>query len=178
MGDSIVAGWYWVPVFSDDHRDQCNFWLVGSAEGDNIYVPSREGHGSATTGDFLAEQWHTTATENYDPDVVLLMLGTNDYSDPDATAAGTAAQLKQIVDEIHAVNADVEIFVAIIPRTNKEMADYDAALQTMPDVTYVDQFSGFDPETMTDDGVHPNDIGSQLIADVYYAALQSAGYCP
>jgi lysophospholipase L1-like esterase len=106
------------------------------------------------------------------------MLGTNDYSDPDATAAGTAAQLKQIVDEIHAVNADVEIFVAIIPRTNKEMADYDAALQTMPDVTYVDQFSGFDPETMTDDGVHPNDIGSQLIADVYYAALQSAGYCP
>lgn len=178
MGDSLVEGWYWVPTFFYDHKDECNFWLVGSNEGDNVWVPSREGHGGATTGDFLAEQWHTRATETYDPDVILLMLGSNNYSDPDVNAETVAQELQQIVAEIQAIKEDVDIFVAIVPREGKKMGDYDAALQTLSNVTYIDQFSGFDPDTMTDDGIHPNELGSQTMADVYYAALQAAGYCP
>lgn len=178
IGDSLVADWHWVSVFSDSYRDQCNWGLVGGEEGNNVYVPSREGLDGVTIGDFLAEQWHITATENNDPDVILFMLGANDYSNSNTSAAGVAAQLNQMVDEIHAAKEDVEIFIAITPSADEEIAAYAAALQTMADVTYVDLFNEFDVDTMTDDGVQPNDAGSKFIADTYYAALQSAGYCP
>lgn len=178
MGDSLVEGWYWVPTFFYDHKDNCEFWMVGSNEGDNVWVPSREGHGGATTADYLEQQWHTAATAVYAPDVVLLMLGSNDYSNASIAALEVAGRLQQIVDEIHAVKADTVVFVAIVSRADANMVAYDAALQTMSDVIYVDQFSGFNPITMTDDGVHPNALGSQQMADVYFAALQAAGYCP
>ncbi|MFK8078803.1 MAG: GDSL-type esterase/lipase family protein [Granulosicoccus sp.] len=46
-----------------------------------------------------------------------------------------------------------------------------------PSVVFVDVRSGFNSTTMTVDGVHPNDVGEQLIASRFQQALETVGVC-
>lgn len=176
VGDSIVSGGYWLVDLNEDYNKQCGFEYVGMIPL-SIDAPARTGYGGATTINYLDNGWHKTAVLAYQPDIVILMLGTNDYTSPYAVASASAGRVQQIIDEIHAISPDTAVFTGIIPRTSADMTAYDAALQTLTNAIYVDQFSQFDPATMTVDGVHPNDIGSQLMADVFFEALVNAGYC-
>ena len=38
-------------------------------------------------------------------------------------------------------------------------------------IVLVDQYSGFDPSTMTCDGIHPNDVGDSWMADRWFEKL-------
>lgn len=176
MGDSIVGGGFWVTELHDDYNSQCGFEFVGripATEDD----PARTGYGGATTINYLDNEWHKTMTAVHQPDIVALMLGTNDYASYYPVAEKSAGRVQQIIDDIHEAKPDVVVYTFIIGRTSADLTAYDAALQSLTGVIYVDQFGEFDPAAMTYDGVHPNEAGSQFMADTFYEALVMSGYC-
>jgi lysophospholipase L1-like esterase len=59
-----------------------------------------------------------------------------------------------------------------IATLNQRIVEWAAANATAnSSITVVDQFTAFDAVSDTRDGVHPNDVGSQKMADRWYAAL-------
>ncbi len=123
----------------------------------------------------------------YDPDIVLLMIGTNDLAwwVADATApADTAARVGQILDRIAASGARITLATtppisdASVPPNGRSrsqmMRDYNAALRTLAaarGVTLVDVEAAL---TLSDlyDGVHPSEAAhDNKIAPLWAAAL-------
>lgn len=127
-------------------------------------------------------------------DIVLLHLGTNEIIQAlpaNHTAAindlspaqidEIATNIKTVVDTIEreSDNPELKILVAeIIPGTlfvpeaaalNEQLA---TKLEGMSNVVMVDQFSDFDPSTMTYDAVHPNTLGQQHMADRWFDAIR------
>ena len=160
------------------------------------YDANNEGHGgylvtTLTTG-MIAELrgWIQTNT----PDLVLLHFGTNDCWNSVApgnvlTAYGV------VVDELRAKNPNVWVLVAQIIAMNPintascttcQCTACGGRVQTLngmipawaaskstaaSPVLVVDQWTGFNATTDTDDGVHPNDAGSEKMATKWFNAL-------
>jgi lysophospholipase L1-like esterase len=127
------------------------------------------------------------------PDVVLLHYGTNDVWNGKSSTDITSAYGK-LIDAMRAANPNVKIFLAkIIPMhvTNTTCsgctcascgtgvtalnAAIDAWAPTKSSsassIVVVDQYTGFDADADTRDGVHPNDSGSQKMAAKWLTAL-------
>ena len=47
-----------------------------------------------------------------------------------------------------------------------------------PRVLLVDVYTGFDADSMTFDGIHPNALGERFLADAFLPVLRGAGLCP
>lgn len=115
------------------------------------------------------------------PDVVLVHLGSNDIF-RGATPDDVVADLRAIIGLLREANPRVAVLVArIIPAAGRArpIAAFNERMQELaredrPDarVIVVDQFAGFDPDTHTYDGVHPNALGEQQMAARWFAALQ------
>jgi lysophospholipase L1-like esterase len=136
----------------------------------------------------------TAAFSTYQPDVALIHYGTNDVwngVDPATVTTG----LGQLVDGLRAANANVRVFVALIipmhvtettcggctcDACTSRIAALGSAIaawaptQSTTDspIAVVDQNTGFDADTDTRDGVHPNDSGSQKMAMKWDAVLE------
>jgi len=129
------------------------------------------------------------------PDVVLIHYGTNDVWNAKPTSQIIGAY-STFIDTMRGVNPNAVLLVAqIIPMnvTNTTCANcscpgcataipaFNSALVTLAaskstdasPVIVVDQYTGFDAVQDTRDGVHPNNQGSQKMADRWYAALTS-----
>jgi hypothetical protein len=127
---------------------------------------------------------------SYNPDIVVIHLGINNYhhyansNNIDVVRQVAIIQLGQIIDVIRAVNPNTVFFVAeVIPsklavsgnlllsftaiaQFNTDIINTIGAKGTSQSPVYiVDMFSGFNWDTMSDDGVHPNQLGAQLMAD-------------
>jgi acyl-CoA thioesterase-1 len=160
--------------------------LVGSQHGVFGGTPKftdfdmhHEGHWGWTTDQVLAQikSWAVNAS----PDFVLIHLGHNDlmkgHSIPE-----TVSELGRIIDQLRIVNPRIVIALAQvspvqsdlpqIPAFNEQLPALVAAkhLGTSP-VVLVDQFTGFDPATMTWDGIHPNAIGEAQMGERWLSAL-------
>ena len=128
------------------------------------------------------------------PDIALLHYATNDVWNGKASADITNAWGK-LVDALRAANPNVKVLVAkIIPMhvtattcsgcTCSACASSIMALNSAVDawasgkstasspILVVDQFTGFDADADTRDGVHPNDSGSQKMATKWADALE------
>jgi lysophospholipase L1-like esterase len=129
------------------------------------------------------------------PDVVMLMLGTNDLGQGgQAGVAPAAANLGLIIDRLRAVNPTVNVLLAEIipigPDASNAGSYYQtgsawvsafntqvvalAAAKTTPQspVVVVDQFTGFNTSTdLSPDGVHPSQAGESWIANNFFRAL-------
>jgi len=101
-----------------------------------------------------------SSTATYSPDVVLLHIGTNDAVQEQDNQE-TLQEIDQII-RIMELGSMIEAYVA-------QLAN--------PDVIMVDVRSGFTQDLMYDDGIHPNDLGSEHIADAFYDAFTANGYC-
>lgn len=121
------------------------------------------------------QAWATAAS----PDFVLLHIGTNDVCQ-DQSVAGTVADIGGIIDALRTVNPRIRVLVAqLINSSNCPPAALNAKLPALVDdknstespIVLVDQYSGFDPATMTYDGTHPNDIGNSRMADRWFQQL-------
>jgi len=135
-----------------------------------------------------------TAFMTTKPDVALIHYGTNDVWNGKATSDITAGY-SQLVDKLRAANENVQVFVAkiipmnvtdstcggcscsgcstAIPALNTAIDAWAATKTTTKSpVAVVDQFTGFDANADTKDGVHPNDAGSQKMAAQWGAALE------
>lgn len=117
------------------------------------------------------------------PDIVLLHAGVNDLFGG-RTPEAIVADLETIVHYLRRTNPRVAVLVAQLPATlddqsgphvvelNQRIAELGLRLNTEASpVVVVDQFSGFDPQTDTYDGLHPNARGAEKMAARWMAAL-------
>jgi hypothetical protein len=138
-----------------------------------------EGHSGWRADEILSniQVWATAAL----PDIVLLHIGTNDVCRGQSVAS-TVSDIGGIIDVLRTVNPHVRVLLAqliasstcraVIPALNASLPAL-VADKDRPEfpVTLVDQYSGFDPSTMTYDGTHPNAIGDSRMADQWFEKL-------
>jgi len=137
-----------------------------------------EGHAGWRADEILnrIQTWATAAS----PDFVLLHIGTNDLSQGQSVAS-TVIEIGGIIDVLRTVNPHIRILLAqLIAKTGVPsiavlngnlpalVADKDCAESP---IVLVDQYTGFDPSTMTYDGTHPNAIGDSHMADRWFEKL-------
>jgi len=185
MGDSLTRSRYgYYPAY-----------LRGFARRDGIKVrvvtAARPGD---TSGEFLDFLKQTPVLKRVRPDLVVLMLGTNDVRiDGDATPLSRyRAQMEEIVRRIRATSssrgAKIEIFLATIPPIMKlDLHTFDASSrrrveeEIVPEIHRlavknglhlldVHAFFGEHPHLMT--GVHPSRKGYYQMAAYIYARVR------
>ena len=122
-----------------------------------------EGHAGWRADEILAQiqAWATAAS----PDFVLLHIGTNDLSQGQSVAS-TVSDIGGIIDVLRTVNPRIQILLAqLIAKTGVPSiavlnGNFPALVadkkQAESPIVLVDQYTGFDPSTMTYDGTHPN----------------------
>jgi lysophospholipase L1-like esterase len=121
------------------------------------------------------QTWATAAA----PEVVLLHIGTNDVCQ-EQSVGSTVTDIGGIIDVLRTVNPRIRVLLAqLINSSNCPPAALNAKLPALVDeknsmespTVLVDQYTGFDPATMTYDGTHPTDIGSARMADRWFEKL-------
>ncbi|MEM7205945.1 MAG: SGNH/GDSL hydrolase family protein [Planctomycetota bacterium] len=184
-GDATYRYFLWQSLLDDGHCVD----FVGSRRGVRAGLPrfpnfdqDHEGHWGWRADEILGSMRGWVGVNP--PDVVLIHLGTNDLWQGQSVPS-TVAELGAIIDEIRVARSDVVVLLAqiipvassagfsVVPLNNALPAL--AATKTLPSspVILVDQWTGFDPDLHTYDGVHPNLLGEQKMAAEWYAALQA-----
>jgi len=207
LGDSITEGYgssgggYRVELFRQAVQNGKNLTFVGSLQNgpntvqNQTFPKKHEGHGGYTidtgTGHSgISGTITDQAISNYHPNIVLLMIGTNDVNgNVDIAAAPT--RLGKLVDDITTRAPDALVVVAtIIPiandGTNPKVQTYNAALpalvKTRADagkhVVLLDNYAAFSKDasyrtTLMSDYLHPNDAGYVVLGRSMYDAISA-----
>ncbi|CAN99034.1 BKRF1 encodes EBNA-1 protein, latent cycle gene [Sorangium cellulosum So ce56] len=201
FGDSItqgfnVAGGYRAPLFHLALEANRDITFVGSANDysvpmvDGVTFPrNHEGHGGWTIeGNNGIAQLVGTSIPNYKPNIITLMIGTNDING-NINLADAPNRLGKLLDSIFMRDPNILVVLAqIVPTrtdaTNNAVKAYNAA---MPDlvstrvskgqhIVLVDMYTAFtnDPnykQSLFADNLHPNQAGYNRMADVWFQAL-------
>jgi lysophospholipase L1-like esterase len=208
FGDSITDGYlaqrggYRIPLFQRAHQEGKHLTFVGSATNgpamvDGVPFPQHhEGHSAYTIDDEpLPTPAHKgispfvkTSIPAYRPDIVLLMIGTNDV-DNSIDLPNVPTRLGALIDSIIALDAHTLIVVAQITPTmqdplNTRIQSYNAAIpaliqsraQAGKHVALVDMYSAFVADksyrvTLMYDRLHPNIAGFQKMADTWNTVI-------
>ncbi len=121
---------------------------------------------------------------DYDVDVVLIHLGTNDILHQQQATSGIIDELEQIINELRKKNSAVSILLAEpIPMANHDqpIADLGKAVKVLAlaldtaqsRVVSVDQVTEFNiPQDRQLDGIHPNASGEEKIAQKWFDSIQ------
>ncbi len=190
LGDSITygvgfSGGYRVELFRKALAAGKNITFLGSqangpGEVDGVAFPrNNEGHSGWTISQ-IAGIVPSPALDGQ-PDIILLMIGTNDISW--GNPANAPDRLADLLDEIIAFDSDTLLVVAQITPlsfSNAGVEAYNAAFPAIVDglaatgahVMLVDMYTGFST-TMLGDGVHPNEQGYAFMADVWFRAIEN-----
>jgi hypothetical protein len=198
LGDSITygiqyAGAYRVELFQDTVNAHQNITFVGDhslANGPAMvsgvpFPQDNDGHNGWTI-DQIAGLVPSPALQT-NPDIVLLMIGTNDMYSQSQPVAQAPQRLAALLDKILGANAHALLVVAeITPLQNSawetQVQSYNAAIPALVQtraaagkhVALVDMHTGFVAATMlSSDGVHPNKAGYDHMGDVWYAAVKA-----
>ena len=206
VGDSITqgapnppAGGYRAPLFHLALAKGQTITFVGSgADGpamvDGVAFPrAHEGHSGFnidnTQGRMGVSQYFPERITTYKPNIVLLMIGTNDV---DTGVTDAAVRLGVFMDTI--LNADPKLLLVVakivpqqtmMPDTlNMKIQDYNAAITGLVNtrvdagkhVAMVDMYGAFvaNPNfsmAYLADRLHPTAAGFGVMADVWYAAI-------
>jgi len=168
--------------------------FVGSNPVGDLADPDNEGHGGWTISGIRQNVADWIRTE--EPDVVMLIIGTNDTSrNPRPTVETMIERLGGVIDQIFgAADHPTKLFIGPAPPMNEaQPADrialieaYNAAIPGLVeqkraaglDVTFVDM-SDLTSADITpppiDPGVHPNPSGYEKIAQHWFDALMTLG---
>ena len=150
--------------FDRDHEGHWG-WTADQILGIDKTIPENTGKGNLS-------EWLTA----YTPDIVLLHLGHNDAGLGEPLEE-TKEKLKKIIALIQEDNPGVSILLAkVIPTDHSEWNDrlirLNSVIQGIADdtgtsdskVIVIDFSEGFDTETDTFDGIHPNQKGAEKMA--------------
>jgi lysophospholipase L1-like esterase len=207
LGDSItdgftVRGGYRIPFFQRAHAAGKAFTFVGSLVNgpttvDNVpFLQHHEGHSAHTIYDapmapiprLGIARYLPQVIPQYHPDIVLLMIGTNDV-DGNVDLPNAPARLGMLIDTIIQMDPHALIVVAQITPTmqdplNQGIVTYNAGIPAVvkarsdagKHVALVDMYTAFtrDPAFKSKflaDRLHPNAAGYQLMSDVWNAAV-------
>lgn len=118
------------------------------------------------------------------PDVVLLMIGTNDVWWGEAPEHAPA-RLAALLDDVARRAPDADVLVAAIPpfadrELGRRAVAYNATVRALVEerrargrrLRFVDAHAALDPSDLAD-GVHPNRRGYEKLADAWYPVLAS-----
>jgi len=142
-----------------------------------------EGHWGWKADRFLNNDNIANWSGTYRPDVILIHLGTNDIFGGQSVSS-TIDEIGRIIDIVRDVNPRVMVLIAtIIPTSDPSRPSLLPFNQAIPDlvrlkdqpnspVLLVDQYSGFDAEVDTYDGVHPDLSGEGKMAQKWFDALR------
>lgn len=195
LGDSITGSpgcWrsvLWNRLQSTGHTDVDFVGTLGPQGCALPYDGDNEGHGGYLVTNVANQNLLPGWLAATHPDVVLMHFGTNDVWSNIAPATILAAYSK-LVDQMRAGNPATTVLVAKIipmnpsrcPECGQRVVALNSAIDgwaagkttTASPVVVVDQWTGFDPATDTNDGVHPNAAGDQKMSDRWYPALVAA----
>jgi lysophospholipase L1-like esterase len=177
-------------VGQEDDGNPANYtgYSIGMAD------PNHEGFASFRIDQILnggSEEGHTappigTTLAEYDPNVVLLMIGTNDILQG-YSLSSAPSRLDSLVDAIVTDDVGVKLILASVTPLGGAYANYDSAAQTynasipgivskyqaMGDkVVYADMHSALNNTTdLGSDGIHPSASGYSKMANVWYQAI-------
>ncbi len=203
VGDSITHGVrgqtsYRKPLNSLLSQSDCSYEFVGSQisnSGHDGFISPHEGYSGHTADHFLfgrtdgsgVNQGIAQSMASFDPDVVLLHIGSNDMR-LGQNIDNTISEIDQIISTIHQSNSSAVVLVAnVIPWYASAVQAAVVALggrieayvtqRSNPLIQLVDVRSGFAPDMMIWDGVHPNEVGEAHIADAFFDIYQRSGLC-
>jgi lysophospholipase L1-like esterase len=188
LGDSLTygskaAGGYRLELWTRLQRDGAAVDFVGSLQHGPASLGDRdhEGHSGWRIDEVAAAVDGWLAREQ--PEVVLLMIGTNDVLQ-NHDVAGAPARLGALLDRITANQPGARVLVATLPPLGKPawQAQVDAFNGALPDVVQararagtrvqlVDVAHGMTAADLAD-GIHPNAGGYAKLAAAWYAALR------
>jgi lysophospholipase L1-like esterase len=193
LGDSITAGqgcwraYLWNALQTNGYTD---IDFVGSVDSGGCPVEfdsDCEGHGGIAATGMADNDQLPPWLDEANPDIVLMHLGTNDMWGGYIPLEDKLAAFTKLVDQMRANNPDMKIIVAqIIPMSESacstcpdDVVALDNAIPGWADgkstsqspIIVVDQWTGFNADTDTRDGVHPNDEGEHKMADKWYPPL-------
>jgi lysophospholipase L1-like esterase len=204
VGDSVTAGEgssdggsYRAPLFhlANTHSQSITFVGGGGASGpatvDGITFPRANSGYSGFNIDNAGgrsgiSQFFPAQITTDKPDIILLMIGTNDTTTDESDPP---TRLAALLDKM--LNADPTLLLVVaqvIPQrsTNAKLTAFNAAIpglvKTRADagqhIVTVDMYGAFvaNPSYATAylaDGLHPNDAGYKVMADTWYAAIGS-----
>jgi lysophospholipase L1-like esterase len=187
LGDSITDGYgipggYRIDLWRELKSSRIDFDFVGSQRNGPAQLPDKdhEGHIGWRIDQLRAsvDGWIRT----YQPDVVLLLIGTNDIL-RHYRVARAPRRLGALVDRIYAVRPATKIFLSTIPligiaTANVQVAKYNAAVRQVVrtraaarrPIWFVD---GGRRLTSVDlaDAAHPNAAGYWKLAQAWHASL-------
>jgi lysophospholipase L1-like esterase len=152
-GSGVHPGWPNSPPYYGDARD-LDDWFVGTAA-----------------------------------DIVILHMGTNDMAAADSSVSNSTVLngYSLMLSRARQQNPRVHLFIAQIIGQGTQWVGGDARVQSLnaaipgwattnstgqSPITVVDQYTGFDPATMTADGIHPNSTGALQMANRFFAAIE------
>jgi lysophospholipase L1-like esterase len=197
LGDSITfgiqfAGAYRVQLFQDAVTDHKKLAFVGDPSlangpttvGGMPFPQNNQGHSGWTIDQIKGIVPAPALNDN--PDIILLMIGTNDMYSRTQPVAQAPQRLGALLDAIVMGDAHALLVVAqITPLQNAtseaNVMTYNAAIPALVSarasagkhILLVDQHTGFQISTMlSSDGVHPNQTGYNHMGDVWYAAIR------
>jgi hypothetical protein len=199
LGDSITGSpGCWRALLWKDLTDNgfTDIDFVGTASHQGCafkYDADHEGHGGAWVCSVAKSNELVGWLSATNPDIVLMHFGTNDIWNPYTPIDEVIAAFTTLVNQMRRNNPDMIILVAQIipldPREpldecnecpqraidlNNEIPAWAQGLSTdRSPIVVVDHWSGFNPSTDTNDGVHPNDAGIRKVADNWYGPLSS-----
>lgn len=194
LGDSITEAFgYRIPLWDKLTEEGYDIDYVGSRSDSHpdLPDPDHEGHGGWYIG-------HLSNNINgwlaiYQPDIVLLMIGTNDVAWwCSRNGAQVADDHAALVDQILEKAPDAWVLVASIPPQSSEIIgpnnvdraqltkDFNAGMKQRiqaridngKQVIFVDVHSLLTVNDLSD-GIHPNDGGYEIIAQAWYETLLS-----
>lgn len=116
-----------------------------------------------------------------DPDLVTIMIGTNDLGQG-YTLTQYQTNLTSLINDIKSRKSFGKCYIVLCtpPWRNDvqtvNQTQWNSMIQTVAtatDVDFVDTYSAFNNATYLSDTLHPNDSGHQLIANILYAKLNA-----
>ena len=181
LGDSITDCDFWrTLLFTRLVNDGYSIKSVGMQNGNH------EGHSGMCVTNLAATNQLTTWLDATNPDIVMMHFGTNDCWGNAGTAKILDAYTK-LVAQMRENNPKMTIVVAqIIPMHPNDTLDYEAIIVDLNSamvewannlstsespILLCDQYTGFDTDIDTYDGVHPNTSGGQKMCDRWYQTL-------
>jgi lysophospholipase L1-like esterase len=201
FGDSITQGFnvnggYRAPLFHLALAAQKNITFVGSANDYSVptvdgmpFPKNHEGHGGYTIeGNNGIAQFVSSSIPNFKPNIVTLMIGTNDINGNN-NVADAPNRLGKLLDSIYMRDANILVVLAkIVPTqsdgTNNAIKTYNSAMPNLVStrvgmgqhIILVDMYTAFTntanyKQALFGDNLHPNQTGYNLMADVWYKAL-------
>jgi lysophospholipase L1-like esterase len=201
FGDSITQGYnvnggYRAPLFHLALAADRDITFVGSANDYSVatvdgtaFPKNHEGHGGFTIeGNNGIAKFVATSVPNYKPNIITLMIGTNDINGNN-NLADAPNRLGKLLDSIFTTDANILVVLAqIVPTrtdgTNNAVKTYNAAMPNLVStrvakgqhIVLVDMYGAFTKDanykqSLFADNLHPNQAGYNAMADVWFAAL-------